>query len=132
MSVVSYVAKPYLCGPINGCTDSEANDWRDLLIEHFPSAINPMVRDYRGKEVESYREIVDLDKRDVRECDVVVVNYVKPSVGTSMEVFYAWEIGKPVIVWCAEGTVISPWLRYHSTCIVHSVEDLIAAVQRMN
>lgn len=123
--------KPYLAGPINGCTDAECNDWREELEREFPQAINPMVRDYRGKEAESYREIVDLDKRDVRNCDVVVVNYVQPSVGTSMEVFYAWTIGKPVIVWCDESTLISPWLRYHSTCFRHSLADVVEAVKIM-
>lgn len=122
--------KPYLCGPINGCTDSEAMDWRHDISLHFPESIDPMVRDYRGREHEDYREIVDLDKRDVRNCDVVLVNYVKPSVGTSMEVFYAWTIGKPVIVWCAEDASISPWLRYHSTTFVHTIDDAIAAIGR--
>ena len=82
-----------------------------------------MKRDYRGVEEAAYREIVDLDKRDVRECDIVLVNYVKPSVGTSMEVFYAWTIGKPVVVWCAHDAVISPWMRYHATAFVHSAEE---------
>ena len=124
------IKKPYLCGPINGCTDDEASTWRNQILEYYPDAIDPMVRDYRGKEAEEYREIVDLDKRDVRTCDVVLVNYTKPSVGTSMEVFYAWEIGKPVIVWCAPDVSISPWLRYHSTCFVHTLEDALAAIER--
>ena len=120
----------YLCGPINGCTDAEANDWRSRVKEHFSDTIDPMVRDYRGKESVSYREIVDLDKADVRRADIILVNYDKPSVGTSMEVFYAWTLGKPVIVWCSVGAVISPWLRYHSTMIVHSLSDVIDGVGR--
>ena len=123
-------AKPYLCGPINGCTDDEAHNWRNGVLAHCPRAINPMVRDYRGKEAEDYREIVDLDKRDVRRCDVVLVNYVKPSVGTSMEVFYAWTLGKPVIVWCLPDASISPWLRYHSTNFVHNIDDALEAIGR--
>ena len=63
--------KIYLCGPINGCTDEEAGDWRDLLKSHYPQAIDPMKRDYRGVEDVAYREIVDLDKRDVQECDAL-------------------------------------------------------------
>lgn len=124
--------KIYLCGPINGCTDAEANNWRSEIKNVFlrENCIDPMVRDYRGKEAESYREIVDLDKRDVRQADVILVNYDKPSVGTSMEVFYAWTLGKPVIVWCRPDTVISPWLRYHSTVIVHSLVDVLAAIER--
>jgi nucleoside 2-deoxyribosyltransferase len=120
----------YLCGPINGCTDAEANDWRNAVKSQFSDCIDPMVRDYRGKEALAYREIVDLDKRDVRQADVILVNYDKPSVGTSMEVFYAWTLGKPVIVWCRPDAVISPWLRYHSTCLVHSMADVIAAIER--
>lgn len=122
--------KPYLCGPINGCTDSEANDWREAVLGYFPDAINPMIRDYRGIEDAAYREIVELDKRDIRNSDVLAVNYIKPSVGTSMEVFYAWQIGTPVVVWCPEDASISPWLKYHATTFVHSLEGLVAALER--
>ena len=121
----------YLCGPINGCTDSEANDWRDEVTKHFPDAINPMVRDYRGKEAVAYREIVDLDKRDVRNADIVLVNYTKPSIGTAMEVFYAWTLGTPVVVWCAEDAVVSPWLRYHATAFIHSLKDAISKIKEI-
>jgi nucleoside 2-deoxyribosyltransferase len=123
-------AKVYLCGPINGCTDDEANWWRKNIKDYCIRSIDPMIRDYRGKEHQDYREIVDLDKRDVRKCDVVLVNYVKPSVGTSMEVFYAWTIGKPVVVWCLPEANISPWLRYHSTTFVHTYDDALEAIGR--
>lgn len=120
--------KIYLCGPINGCTDEECNDWRGFITAFLPTgweAIDPMRRDYRGREAESYSEIVELDKRDVRECDAVVVSYSKPSVGTAMEVFYAWTLGTPVIVVCAEDTVLSPWMRYHATTIRHNYDDCV-------
>jgi nucleoside 2-deoxyribosyltransferase len=121
--------KVYLCGPINGCTDAEAMDWRAAVNHSLTvDCIDPMKRDYRGREHADYREIVDLDKRDVRSADVVLVNYVKPSVGTAMEVFYAWTLGKPVILWCAPDANLSPWLRYHSTSIVHSLNQAVAKV----
>lgn len=28
--------KVYLCGPINGCTDSECKDWRAEALKRFP------------------------------------------------------------------------------------------------
>lgn len=117
--------KVYLCGPINGCTDAEASNWREEVKVHFPKAIDPMKRDYRGVEDTAYREIVDLDKRDVQNADAILVNYIKPSVGTSMEVFFAWTIGKPIVVWCDPEANISPWLRYHSTTFVHSIDEAV-------
>jgi len=122
--------KIYLCGPINGCTDEQASGWRERIKKLYSTAIDPMKRDYRGGEAEYYREIVDLDKRDVRQADVILVNYDKPSVGTSMEVFYAWTLGKPIIVWCRPDAVISPWLRYHSTRIVYSLDGAISAIEK--
>jgi len=122
--------RPYLCGPINGCTDSEANDWRRDALAIWPDSINPMVRDYRGKELDDYREIVELDKRDIRACSVVLANCPKPSVGTSMEIFFAWTLGIPVIAWVPPGAPISPWLRYHATTIVDSWEGVVKTVER--
>ncbi len=34
-------------------------------------------------------EIVEFDLQDVRDADIILVNYNKPSIGTAMEVFYA-------------------------------------------
>ena len=124
-------AKVYLCGPINNCTDEEAINWRQRVKQFFPGAIDPMKRDYRGVEQQAYREIVDLDKRDIRNSDVILVNYFKPSVGTSMEVLYAWQRGIPVVVWCSSSASISPWLRYHSTAFVHSLDEAIAKLREI-
>lgn len=121
--------KIYLCGAINGCTDDEANSWRDeariLLENKFYECVDPMDRDYRGVEGDVYREIVDLDKIDVKNSDVILVMYNKPSVGTSMEVFYAWNLVKPVVVVDKTEKPLSPWLVYHSTKIVKSLRDAV-------
>lgn len=115
--------KTYLCGPINGCTDEECKNWREAakLILHV--TVDPMVRDYRGREDDCVKEIVELDKKDIDGCEALLVNYDKPSVGTSMEVLYAWEKGKYIVVVCKEGTKLSPWLKYHSSEIVHSFQE---------
>jgi nucleoside 2-deoxyribosyltransferase len=104
----------YLAGPINGCTDKECRDWRETVKARLPDTLDPMRRDYRGKEHEAVDEIVELDKIDVTNSDVLLVNFDKPSVGTSMEILYAWERGKLIVVVHREGAVLSPWLVYHS------------------
>jgi nucleoside 2-deoxyribosyltransferase len=122
----------YLCGPINGCTDDEATTWRKYFKGFLAGCIDPMARDYRGRETDNYREIVDLDKRDIRNADIILVNYDKPSVGTSMEVFYAWTLGKPIVLWCRSDANLSPWLRYHSTAIVHSKDEALAKIREIS
>lgn len=123
----------YLCGPINGCTDDEATTWREWFKSNVVGEfVDPMKRDYRGREADEYREIVDLDKRDIRGVDVVIVMYVKPSVGTSMEVFYAWTLGLPVIVIDESGKPLSPWMRYHATAVVDSKEAAAAKIMEWN
>jgi len=120
----------YLCGPINGCTDEECKDWREFVKSKWEGkTLDPMRRDYRGKEDESVKEIVELDKIDVTDSDVILVNYDKPSVGTSMEILYAFDRGKLVVVVAKEGTRISPWMRYHSHKIVGSFEAAIEFVR---
>lgn len=123
------MTKIYLCGPINGCTDEECKDWRELVKTKWPDTIDPMRRDYRGKEHESVKQIVELDKIDIMNCDVVLVNYDKPSVGTSMEILYAFERGKFVVIVADYSTRISPWLQYHSHAIVGSFAAAIYFIE---
>jgi nucleoside 2-deoxyribosyltransferase len=109
----------YLAGPINGCSDTEANDWRTIAKEKLAGDyrfLDPMRRDYRGREMEAgiAREICDGDIEDIQESDVILAMCPKPSVGTSMEIFFAFHnLGKPVVVVC-DG-VLSPWLKNFST-----------------
>lgn len=123
----------YLGGPINGATDEEAHGWRDQFkAELGPSFTykDPMDRDYRGREDECVNEIVELDKADIEVSDIVVGYCWQVSVGTSMEVYFAWDLrfqgtdqGPFVLLVIPEGTRISPWLRYHSDAIVHTLEE---------
>jgi nucleoside 2-deoxyribosyltransferase len=122
----------YLCGPINGCTDEECRDWRELVKTKWPGpTLDPMRRDYRGKEEESVNEIVEFDKIDITNSDALLVNYDKPSVGTSMEILYAFERGKLVVVVAAPDARISPWMRYHSHTITHSFDSAVAVIAGM-
>lgn len=122
----------YLAGLINGCSDSEAKDWRETLkaLDQF-TWVDPMKRDYRGVEAVKYREVVDLDKRDILSCGTIVVMFVKPSVGTSMEMLFAWENGIPVILIDRSEGPLSPWMIYHSTSIVNSLEEAMEVLCKL-
>lgn len=119
----------YLCGPINNCTDEECKDWREKMKAALPDTCDPMVRDYRGQEDQKYTDIVELDKQDIDGCDLILVNYDKPSVGTSMEILYAWMRDIPVVVVCQATARISPWLRYHATKFFHSFDDALKCIE---
>lgn len=123
--------KVYLCGPINGCTDAEAKNWREYVKTQLLDTLDPMRRDYRGREDQCVNEIVELDKIDVMNSDVLLVNYDKPSVGTSMEVLYAFERAKLVVVVCRPETSLSPWLRYHAHKVAHSFDEAIDYIRQI-
>jgi nucleoside 2-deoxyribosyltransferase len=126
----------YLCGPINGCSGDEAHGWRGAVREQLRNERvefnDPMDRDYRGREGECVREIVEMDKLDIRKSDVLLVMYVKPSVGTSMEVFFAWALGIPVIVVDLSRKPMSPWLAYHATEVFQSISAACARLAEMS
>ena len=115
----------YLAGAINGCADEECKDWREFVKTLWPGeCLDPMARDYRGREDECFAEIIAGDEEDVAACDVVLVSADKPSWGTAMEIRLAKnELGKPVVLVCPEGMSLSPWLRGHCDEIVHSYQD---------
>lgn len=103
-----------------------------MVKNRITNTIDPMRRDYRGKEASAAREIVELDKIDVAASDVLLVNFDKPSVGTSMEIIWAWERGKMIIVVHREGMILSPWLTYHSHALFTSFDAAISHMEKMS
>ena len=110
--------KVYLCGAINGCTDNEAMGWRRnatlLLADNGFQAVDPMARDYRGKEDQNWQAIVEGDLEDIRSVGSLLVNAERASWGTAMEIHAAWTMGLQVVAFVPSGKPVSPWLRYHT------------------
>lgn len=72
----------YLCGGINGLSDADCRDWREVAKHRLRAeTLDPMRRDYRGREDESVDEIVAGDLEDIRASDFVLVNATRPSWG---------------------------------------------------
>jgi hypothetical protein len=49
-----------------------------------------------------------------------------------MEVLYAWERRKPVIVVASKEIKLSPWLVYHSEKVFHSFKEALEYIQQNN
>lgn len=120
----------YLAGPINGCSDAECFDWRAAATKVLGAdrVFNPMCRDYRGREAGNAVAIVEQDKIDIFNSTDVLVHFDRPSVGTAMEVYYAWQIGRRVWVANVSGAPPSPWLVFHSRCISPSLASAVDAI----
>ncbi len=120
--------KIYLCGPIMDEHEGVAREWRDgakkLLADNF-KLLDPMRRNFKDREVDSANEIVEFDLQDIRDADIVLVNYSKSSVGTSMEVFYAaHDLQKFVVAFSPFSFQdSSPWMVRFCTKILPTLED---------
>ena len=121
------VKKIYLSGPIMDEHEGIAREWREqakkLLGKNF-RLLDPMRRAFRDREVDSANEIVEFDLQDVRDADIILVNYSKPSIGTSMEIFYAsHDLGKFVVAFSPfTFKDCSPWIVKYCTKILPDLE----------
>jgi hypothetical protein len=124
-SLKSIKKKPgvYLSGPMAECEDAEMFTWRNearKALEKNFTIYDPCSRDFRGKPMtkDIRNQIVEGDLKDIDNCKVVLVNYFRPKalppmVGTSMEVFYAYQTKKFNVLVDNGLDKVSPWLRYH-------------------
>ncbi len=125
----------YLCGPIMGEVEGEARHWREdakrMLSDQF-ILLDPMRRDFKDNEVDSANEIVEFDLQDIRDADIILVNYCKPSIGTAMEVFYAaHDLGKFVVAFSPfDFADCNPWMVKFTTKILPSLESAVHYIKR--
>jgi len=127
----------YLAGGVNNLTGKEITEWRTeatrLLKERDIDCLDPT----RGRIKQDSRVITDSGadvndntmvvraKHDIKNSDVLLVemkNTNRPYVGTSMEILYAWQMDKPVVVW---SDYDSCFLNYHATAIFPSLEECV-------
>jgi nucleoside 2-deoxyribosyltransferase len=123
----------YLAGPMAGMSDQACRVWREYAKKQDPSIdwLDPMVRDYRaGWQGVNPAWIVEPDKRDIDSCDAVLAVVEPVSVGTTMEIQHAWLQRIPVIAVAQFPKNVSPWIVYHSYCVVDQVLTGIEQLQR--
>ena len=127
--------KIYLSGPITDCVPCESKDWRTRAKERLAGRfilLDPMRRSFRDREIESSNEIVEFDLQDIRDADLLLVNYSKPSLGTAMEVFYAaHDLGKFVIAFAPfPYKDCSPWMIRFCTKILPSLDAALSYIEQ--
>ena len=72
------------------------------------------------------------DLQDVEDADLLLVNYNKPSIGTSMEIFHAsHNLGKFVVAFSPYSFKdCSPWMVKYCTKILLTLEDACEYIKR--
>lgn len=111
----------YLAGGIAGLTGAEARRWRDTAREcfqvyglevrdpmrdswafHDDYVISPDFNDYKNLSMFlSSRAIMSRNFNDIRQSEVLLVNLLgapRPSLGTVMELGWAYALQKPTVV----------------------------------
>ena len=137
--MVLTTSKPtvYLAGPVQAKDDGGAS-WRETVKQQFSDGYkfrdpldkyNVPVEDLTVVATEtddpnavSVPEIVEGDKDLLQQSDAVLVGYDRVrSIGTPMEVMWAYERDYPIAVWIRDETPVidmSPWYRYHADVLV--------------
>lgn len=139
----------YLAGPIYGCTQSEARDWRaDVsaqLAKHFIKSISPLrceplIGDryeltYLDPRFGTAKAIASKNEFDVRTCDLTLAYLPaslckdKPSFGTVAEMAWAHILGKRVLLVSDHKPYIDhPVIQACASWILPTLDDAIDTI----
>ena len=126
--------KIYLSGPIMDEHADAAKTWRERATAELRDQfviLDPMRRNFKDREVDSANEITEFDLQDVRDADILLVNYSKVSIGTSMEVFYAaHDLGKFIVAFSPYPyKECSPWMVRYCTKILPNIDSAIGYIR---
>jgi nucleoside 2-deoxyribosyltransferase len=106
----------YLAGPITGCSYDGATDWRAEAASQFSDWIKPIsplrnkqylkgsesiAADYPNYALSTAKAISSRDRNDVWRSDLILVNFlgaIKVSIGTVIEIAWATEFKKPIVL----------------------------------
>jgi nucleoside 2-deoxyribosyltransferase len=138
----------YLAGPIKGCTEASAKNWREYVAEelerHYITAISPLrceplVGERYGVGTDdpkfgTARAIMNKNLYDVRACDAVIAYLPDPATvdaehhswGTMSELSWARALDKMVILVTDDPRIAEhPVLSASAGWVVKSLDDAI-------
>lgn len=134
----------YLAGPIAGCTEGEANDWREHVSDRLrvlgyvgisPLRCEPLIGERYGTGNDdprfgTARAISSKNLADVQSCDLTFAYMPKPeegrppSVGTIIEIAWANAFRKPVVLVTTDPYILAhPVVNACASWILESLDD---------
>lgn len=144
--------KVYLAGTISGSTYGEANSWRESAVkqlnewnidgaspmrwkEHLSDEDDLHKLGYNKNVMSTQKGIMTRDFWDVHTCDVMLVNLLDSkivSIGTVMEMAWAYKRRIPVVVVMEEGNIHEHAMLNETICYrVGSVEEGLTVVRKI-
>ena len=140
----------YLAGPIAGCTEGEAKDWRLGVIEHLaahniigisPLRCEPAVNGRYTAEgtgdprFGTAQAIGAKNEFDARSCDMILAYFPSfkpgsfPSVGTIIEIGWGKALNKPVILVTDDPYLsIHPVIQHCASWSLDNLEDALDVI----
>lgn len=128
--------KIFLSGPMRGVPRDVSLGWRQKATEYLSDKFD-IIHALRGREKKETftdpRAAVIRDLSDIKSCDIILVNDTLENcsmIGTSMEVFFAHQQNKPVIIF---GTAHDKdyWLNYHTHLRIKDLEEACDVLNKM-
>ena len=132
--------KIYLSGGMGALSFDEQSKWRKQIIDAIKfgdyeygkrvSFFNP-VDYYNFTEVRyrSEREVMEFDLYNLRNSDLVIVNFNDPkSIGTAAELAIAYDMKIPVIGINKNNQELHPWLVEFTTRMCESIKEAVEYV----
>ena len=126
----------FLSGPMRGVPREEALLWRKEASKMLSGKFY-VLHALRGREKKETftdpRAAVIRDLNDIKRADILLVNDTfkdRSMIGTSMEIFFAHEEKKPVIVF-GNAHAGDYWLDYHSHLRVKNLKEACEVLNKM-
>lgn len=128
--------KVFLCGPMRGVSREISLGWRILATKYLSKNFE-VVHAMRGREEKETftdsRAAVIRDINDIKNTDIMLVNDTIEDcgmIGTSMEVFLAHQLDKPIIVF-GHAHDKDYWLNYHIHLRTDNLEEACKVLKKM-
>ncbi len=126
----------FLSGPIRGVSREESLTWRNKATELLSSKFE-VIHALRGREEKEvfsdYKTAVIRDLSDIKNSNILLVNDTleeSSMIGTSMEVFYAFQLNIPVIVF-GNAHNKDYFLNYHTHLRTTTLEEACDVLLKM-